>query len=74
MSGWPVCTGCSDKLPRIRDARVLVVVAGMEGALPSVVGGLVSIPIIAVPTSVGYGANFNGLAPLLTMLNSCAPG
>jgi pyridinium-3,5-biscarboxylic acid mononucleotide synthase len=63
-----------DKLPRIRDSRVLVVVAGMEGALPSVVGGLVSIPIIAVPTSVGYGANFNGLAPLLTMLNSCAPG
>jgi hypothetical protein len=63
-----------EKLPRIRDARVLVVVAGMEGALPSVVGGLVSIPIIAVPTSVGYGASFNGLAPLLTMLNSCAPG
>jgi pyridinium-3,5-biscarboxylic acid mononucleotide synthase len=63
-----------DKLPRIRDARVLVVVAGMEGALPSVVGGLVSVPIIAVPTSVGYGANFDGLAPLLTMLNSCAPG
>ncbi len=63
-----------DKLPRIRDSRVLVVVAGMEGALPSVVGGLVSVPIIAVPTSVGYGASFNGLAPLLTMLNSCAPG
>jgi pyridinium-3,5-biscarboxylic acid mononucleotide synthase len=63
-----------DKLPRIRDSRVLVVVAGMEGALPSVVGGLVSIPIIAVPTSVGYGASFSGLAPLLTMLNSCAPG
>ena len=46
----------------------------MEGALPSVIGGLVSIPVIAVPTSTGYGANFNGLAPLLTMLNSCAPG
>ncbi|MER3473229.1 MAG: 1-(5-phosphoribosyl)-5-amino-4-imidazole-carboxylate carboxylase [Armatimonadota bacterium] len=55
-------------------AYVLVVVAGMEGALPSVVGGLVSRPVIAVPTSVGYGAHFGGLAPLLTMLNSCAPG
>ncbi len=63
-----------DKLPRLRNSKVLVVVAGMEGALPSVVGGLVSKPIIAVPTSVGYGANFQGLAPLLTMLNSCAPG
>jgi NCAIR mutase (PurE)-related protein len=63
-----------DKLPELRKARVIVVVAGMEGALASVVGGLVSVPIIAVPTSVGYGASFNGLAPLLTMLNSCAPG
>jgi pyridinium-3,5-biscarboxylic acid mononucleotide synthase len=63
-----------DKVPQLRQARVLVVVAGMEGALPSVVGGLMSVPIIAVPTSVGYGANFGGLAPLLTMLNSCAPG
>ena len=63
-----------DKLPKLRQAKVLVVVAGMEGALPSVVGGLVSAPIIAVPTSIGYGANFNGLAALLTMLNSCAPG
>ena len=63
-----------DKLPKLREAKVLVVVAGMEGALPSVVGGLVSAPIIAVPTSIGYGANFNGLAALLTMLNSCAPG
>ena len=63
-----------DKLETIRRAKVIIVAAGMEGALPSVVGGLVSIPIIAVPTSVGYGANFNGLAPLLTMLNSCAPG
>ncbi len=62
------------KLPEIRKASVLVVVAGMEGALPSVVGGLVSVPLIAVPTSIGYGANFEGLAPLLTMLNSCAPG
>jgi pyridinium-3,5-biscarboxylic acid mononucleotide synthase len=63
-----------DKLPLLRKARVMVIVAGMEGALPSVVGGLVSVPIIAVPTSVGYGASFDGLAPLLTMLNSCAPG
>jgi len=55
-------------------ARVIVVVAGMDGALPSVVGGLVDKPIIAVPTSVGYGAGFQGLAPLLTMLNSCASG
>lgn len=55
-------------------ADVLIVVAGMEGALPSVVGGLVDCPIIAVPTSIGYGASFNGLAPLLGMLNSCAAG
>ena len=63
-----------DHLPRLRRCRALVVVAGMEGALPSVVGGLVDIPIIAVPTSVGYGASFGGLAALLGMLNSCAPG
>ena len=63
-----------DKLPVLRAARVLVVVAGMEGALPSVVAGLVSAPVIAVPTSVGYGASFNGLAPLLAMLNACAAG
>jgi NCAIR mutase (PurE)-related protein len=62
------------RLDRLRQARVLVVVAGMEGALASVVGGLVARPVIAVPTSVGYGANFAGLAPLLTMLNSCAAG
>lgn len=62
------------EMPRIGGARVVVVVAGMEGALPSVVGGLVRAPVIAVPTSVGYGASFNGLAALLTMLNSCAPG
>jgi NCAIR mutase (PurE)-related protein len=55
-------------------ANVLVVVAGMDGALPSVVGGLISRPVVAVPTSVGYGASFGGLAALLTMLNSCAPG
>ncbi len=58
----------------LRSARVLIVVAGMEGALPSVVGGLVSTPVIAVPTSVGYGASFGGLAALLAMLNSCAAG
>lgn len=57
-----------------RDANVVVVVAGMEGALASIVGGLVSCPVIAVPTSVGYGASFGGLSSLLTMLNSCAPG
>jgi hypothetical protein len=59
---------------RLAQADVLIVVAGMEGALPSVVAGLVDVPVVAVPTSVGYGANFNGLAPLLTMLNSCAAG
>lgn len=59
---------------KLRGARVVVVVAGLEGALPSVVGGLVDRPVIAVPTSVGYGAHFNGLAPLLAMLNSCAAG
>jgi NCAIR mutase (PurE)-related protein len=56
------------------NAAVVIVVAGMDGALPSVVGGLVRVPVIAVPTSVGYGAAFEGLAPLLTMLNSCAAG
>jgi pyridinium-3,5-biscarboxylic acid mononucleotide synthase len=63
-----------DNIEEIRGATVSVIVAGMEGALPSVVGGLVSHPIMAVPTSVGYGANFNGLSALLTMLNSCASG
>lgn len=58
----------------LRGAAVVIVVAGMEGALPSVVGGLVSVPVIAVPTSVGYGASFGGLAALLGMLNSCASG
>ena len=61
-------------LEQIRGARVVVAVAGMDGVLPTVVGGLVTCPVIAVPTSVGYGANFQGVAPLLTMLNSCAPG
>jgi NCAIR mutase (PurE)-related protein len=59
---------------RLTTARVVIVVAGMEGALPSVVGGLVDTPVIAVPTSVGYGASFGGLTPLLAMLNSCASG
>jgi hypothetical protein len=58
----------------LRSAAVVIVVAGMEGALPSVVGGLVKVPVIAVPTSVGYGAAFGGLAALLGMLNSCAAG
>ncbi len=61
----------SDALHR---ARVIIVVAGMDGALPSVIGGLVACPVVAVPTSVGYGASFGGLAALLTMLNSCAAG
>ena len=59
---------------RLQSARVIIVVAGMEGALPSVVAGLVSVPVIAVPTSVGYGASFGGVAALLGMLNSCANG
>jgi pyridinium-3,5-biscarboxylic acid mononucleotide synthase len=63
-----------DEQARLAAARVIIVVAGMEGALPSVIGGLVSVPVIAVPTSVGYGANFGGLAALLGMLNSCASG
>jgi NCAIR mutase (PurE)-related protein len=58
----------------IRRATVLIVVAGMEGALPSVVGGLTRVPVIAVPTSTGYGASFGGIAALLAMLNSCASG
>jgi len=63
-----------DKLDQIRRARVIIVVAGMEGALASVIGGLVHQPIIAVPTSIGYGANFGGLSALLGMLTSCAGG
>lgn len=61
-------------MKQIEKASVIIAVAGMEGALPSVIGGLTCKPIIAVPTSVGYGANFKGLSALLTMLNSCAPG
>ena len=62
------------QVPRLRTAEAIVVAAGMDGALPSVVAGLVSAPVVAVPTSVGYGAAFEGLAALLTMLNACAPG
>ncbi len=62
------------KREQLATADVIVVVAGMDGALPSVVGGLVSCPVIAVPTSVGYGASFGGIAALLTMLNSCSAG
>lgn len=62
------------RLPLIRGASAVVVAAGMEGALASVLGGLVSVPVIAVPTSIGYGASFQGVAALLSMLNACAPG
>ncbi len=62
------------ELERLAEASVVIVVAGMEGALPSVAGGLLAVPIIAVPTSIGYGASFGGLAALLAMMNSCAPG
>jgi hypothetical protein len=61
-----------DARPNFSRASVIIVVAGMEGALPSVVGGMVSVPVIAVPTSIGYGASFDGLTALLGMLNSCA--
>ncbi|MBI3540553.1 MAG: nickel pincer cofactor biosynthesis protein LarB [Deltaproteobacteria bacterium] len=63
-----------ERIPKIREASVIIAVAGMEGALPSVVAGLVGRPIIAVPTSVGYGTGLGGFASLMTMLNSCAPG
>ncbi|MFH1753219.1 MAG: nickel pincer cofactor biosynthesis protein LarB [Candidatus Omnitrophota bacterium] len=63
-----------DHKKKLTNSNVIIVIAGMEGALASVVGGLVSKPVIAVPTSVGYGASFKGIAPLLTMLNSCSPG
>jgi pyridinium-3,5-biscarboxylic acid mononucleotide synthase len=75
---WDVGVAGIHRLLSAREAisqpQVLIVVAGMEGALPSVVAGLVDAPVIAVPTSIGYGANFQGLSALLTMLNSCAPG
>lgn len=63
-----------ERLDILRSSKIVIVIAGMEGALPSVVGGLISKPVIAVPTSVGYGANFSGLSALLAMLNSCASG
>ena len=63
-----------DQLPNLKTSDVCIVVAGMDGALPGVVGGLIASPVIAVPTSVGYGASFAGIAPLLTMLNSCSAG
>ena len=63
-----------EKLDLIRGSKVVVAVAGMEGALASVLGGLVAVPVIAVPTSIGYGSSFGGLAALLAMLNSCAAG
>lgn len=63
-----------DQLDQLKRAKVIIVIAGMEGALASVVGGLARVPVIAVPTSIGYGASLNGLAALLSMLNSCAPG
>jgi NCAIR mutase (PurE)-related protein len=71
VAGLHRLLAAGDQLGR---ARVVIVVAGMEGALPSVVGGMVAVPVIAVPTSVGYGASFGGLAALLAMLNSCAAG
>ena len=71
VAGLHRLLAASEQLHR---ARVVIVVAGMEGALPSVIGGMVAVPVIAVPTSVGYGASFGGLAALLGMLNSCAAG
>jgi len=73
-SGSPASTGCSRRDALCDTADCLIVVAGMDGALPSVVGGLVGTPLVAVPTSIGYGASLGGIAALLTMLNSCAPG
>ena len=61
-------------IDKLKEAQVIIVVAGMEGALPSLVSGLVKSPVIAVPTSCGYGSSFKGLAALLTMLNGCSPG
>jgi pyridinium-3,5-biscarboxylic acid mononucleotide synthase len=63
-----------DKIDVLNSSNVVIVIAGMEGALPSVIGGLIDKPIIAVPTSIGYGTNFHGITPLLAMLNSCSPG
>jgi hypothetical protein len=74
MSVWRGIHRILMQSEKLRAARIIIVVAGMEGALASVVGGLVSVPVIAVPTSVGYGASFRGLSALLGMLNSCAAG
>ena len=63
-----------DRIDEIRQATVVIAIAGMEGALASVIGGLVKAPVIAVPTSIGYGANFEGLSALLSMINSCSSG
>ena len=75
---YDIGIACLDRvlscIVEIRQANAVIAVAGMEGALPSVIAGMVSVPVIAVPTSVGYGASFQGVAPLLTMLNSCAEG
>ena len=73
-SASPAFIACCRSATRLAAARVVIVVAGMEGALPSVVAGLVGVPVIAVPTSIGYGASFGGVAALLGMLNSCANG
>ena len=73
MPAWPGYS-LGDKRPEIRSGRVSVGIAGMEGALASVVGGLVNMPVIAVPTSVGYGAAFEGISALLAMMTSCAAG
>jgi len=63
-----------DQLEVIRESKIIIAVAGMDGVLPAILAGLVKVPVIAVPTSIGYGASFEGIGPLLTMLNSCAPG
>ena len=74
LSMLTTVTPAAQELSMASSAAVIIVVAGMEGALPSVVGGLVPVPVIAVPTSVGYGASFGGVTALLGMLNSCAAG
>lgn len=73
-SAWPGLHRLLASLDELMGARAIIAIAGMEGALASVIGGLVDCPVIAVPTSVGYGASFGGVAALLSMLNSCASG
>ena len=63
-----------DKLQELFESKVIITIAGMDGVLPSVITGLVDVPVICVPTSIGYGSHFGGLTPLLTMLNNCSPG